>query len=104
MHQADPAIVIPIPQIDYRVILVLALWMGFFIRGARMDMRSPLLWGALSLGSWLVFTWLMMGGLLGGCVSQLLLIAALTGWEEFRERRKLAEAEREREQAKRSAS
>jgi hypothetical protein len=45
-----------------------------------------------------------MGGLLGGCISQLLLIAGLAGWEELLERRKSAEAEREREQAKHSVS
>jgi hypothetical protein len=75
-------------QIDYVQILVLALWMGFFVKGARMDLRSPLLWGSLSLGLWLLFTQVFGGGLLAGCFSQLLLIAGLTAREIHLERRK----------------
>jgi hypothetical protein len=75
-------------QIDYLQILVLALWMGFFVKGARMEMRSPVLWGALSLALWILSTQVLGGGLLAGCLSQLLLIAGLTGLEELRERQK----------------
>jgi hypothetical protein len=75
-------------HIDYLELFVLLLCMGFFVKGARMDMRSPVLWGALSLGMWLLFTQLLGFGLSGGLLSQLLLIAGLTAWEELRERRR----------------
>lgn len=74
-------------SIDYFEIFVLALCLGFFIRGARMDMRSPVVWGGLSLGSWLLVTRFVMGGISGGLLSQALLLAGLTGWEELKERR-----------------
>ncbi len=75
-------------QIDYVQIVVLLLCMSFFVKGARMDVRSPVLWGALSLGMWLVFTQVFGCGVFGGLVSQLLLMAGLAGWEEIRERRR----------------
>lgn len=77
-------------SIDYFEIFLIALCVGFFIRGARMDMRSPVLWGALSLGLWLFFTRFVMGGLSGGLLSQALLLAGLTVWEEVKERREQA--------------
>ena len=75
------------PQIDYLQVVVLLLCMSWFVKGARMDMRSPLVWGSLSLGMWLVFTQLLGFSIFGGIFSQLLLIAGLAGWEELRERR-----------------
>jgi len=78
----------------YLDVLAIAFCMGFFVNGARMDMRSPLLWGSLSLATWLVFTQLCMGGLGGGFLSQGLLYAGLTGWEMRRERIQITEARR----------
>jgi len=79
---------VPSIQIDYLQILVLLLCMGWFVKGARMDLRSPVLWGALSLGLWLLFAQILGYGLSGGVLSQLLLIGGLAGWEEYRERRR----------------
>lgn len=73
---------------DYVQILCLLLCMSWFVKGARMDMRSPVLWGGLSLGLWLISTQVLGYGIVGGLMSQLLLIGGLAGWEEYRERRK----------------
>jgi hypothetical protein len=73
--------------IDYTQIVVLLLCMSFFVKGARIDEKSPLLWGALSLGAWIVCTQLWVGGIAGGLLSQLGLLAGLAGWELLRERR-----------------
>ena len=86
--RADAGLVFPVIQIDYLQIFALFLWMGWFVKGARMDLRSPVLWGALSLGMWLLFSQVLGYGLTGGLLSQLLLIGGLAGWEEYRERRR----------------
>jgi len=75
-------------SIDYLQLVALLVCMGWFVKGARMDVRSPVLWGALSLGLWLLFTQVLGYGILGGLISQLLLVAGLAGWEEYRERRR----------------
>jgi hypothetical protein len=79
---------VPGIPIDYVQIFLVLLCMGWFVKGARMDLRSPVLWGALSLGMWLLFTQALGCSILGGLLSQLLLIAGLAGWEELRERRR----------------
>ena len=73
-------------SIDYSQIIALFLCMSFFVHGARMDARSPFVWGGLSLGSWLVVTQFVYGGLVGGVISQLLLFGGWTTWEFRRER------------------
>jgi hypothetical protein len=75
------------PHVDYSQLLVLVLSMGFFVKGARMDLRSPLLWGALSFGSWCIFTQLLVPGVVGALLSQLAVLAGLTVQETLRERR-----------------
>ena len=78
----------PVISINYFELFALLVCVGWFVKGARMDMRSPLLWGGLSLGVWLLFAHVLGYGLNGGILSQILLFAGLAGWEEYRERRK----------------
>lgn len=73
-------------SIDYSQVIALLACMSFFVHGARLDGRSPFVWGGLSLGAWLVVTHFVLGGLVGGVVSQLLLFGALTAFEFRRER------------------
>lgn len=77
----------PVPNVDYTQIAVLLMCLGFFVKGAQMDGKPPLLWGALSLGAWIVCTQLLVGGIAGGLLSQLGLLAGMAGWELLRERR-----------------
>ncbi len=75
-----------VPSIDYVSIVLLLACMGFFTKGARMEGRSPLLWGAMSLGMWIGFTQFCMGGAIGGLLSQALLFVGLTGFGMLGER------------------
>jgi hypothetical protein len=77
----------PVPQIDYGYILVLCVCVSFFVKGAHMEGRSGLVWGGSSLGSWILFTQFLIGGLTGGIVSQLVLFVGLTAHRFLRERR-----------------
>lgn len=78
---------IQVPEISYSHLLALFACIAFFVTGARMDGRSPVVWGGLSLGVWLVFTQLCWSGIGGGIVSQFLLFAALGCYGIFKERR-----------------
>jgi hypothetical protein len=78
---------VPLLQINLLEVVLLLLSIGFFVRSARREMRSPWHWGALSLAMWLLFTRLLDTGLVGGLLSQLLLLMGLNGWEMLRERR-----------------
>jgi hypothetical protein len=69
-----------VPQIDYVSVLVLGCCMAFFVKGARLEGRSALLWGGMSLGAWLLATSVASGGLLAGVASQVLLFLALTAF------------------------
>jgi hypothetical protein len=77
---------VPLLNVDLLGILLLILSAGFFVRSARREMRSPLLWGGLSVALWLLFANLIDAGLSGGLLSQLLLLVGLNGWEMLRER------------------
>lgn len=90
------AAVWPVPRIEYGSLLLLIACVSSFARAARMDGRSPLVWGGLSLGSWIVFTQHLVEGLEGACLSQLALFAGLTAAAIARDRRS---ARRIREQA-----
>ena len=74
-----------VPTIDYTDLFVLFACVAFFAGGARMEQRSPLVWGGLSLGAWIVFTQVLFGGLAWGLASQGLLFAGLTGMAVLRE-------------------
>jgi hypothetical protein len=75
-----------VPSIDYTELFVLIACIAFFAGGARMEQRSPLVWGGLSLGVWIVFTQVLFDGLAWGLASQGLLFAGLTGVAVLRER------------------
>ena len=75
-----------VPQIDYGSILALGCCMAFFVKGARLEGRSALLWGGMSCGAWLLATFVAGGGWLAGVASQVLLFLALTGHAYWRER------------------
>jgi len=68
-------------------LVLLVLCVGFIARSARREHRSPLLWGALSLALWLLLANDLGGGLSGGLLSQLLVLAGVTGWEMYLARR-----------------
>jgi hypothetical protein len=72
-----------IPSIDYGWILGCVLCAAFFVKGARLEERSPLVWGGASVAAWLFATWVLGGGMVSGVVSQILLFAGLT-WIEAR--------------------
>jgi hypothetical protein len=74
----------PVLSIDYATVVACLLCVTFFVRGARLDERSPFLWGALSLGAW-VCAWLLSGGLPAGLGSQIALFVGLTLWNTRRE-------------------
>jgi hypothetical protein len=74
------------PQIDYVSILVLGFCVAFFVKGARLEGRSALMWGGMSLGAWLLAMFVAGGGRLAGVASQALLFLALTGHAYWRER------------------
>ena len=67
-------------------LVVLLFCVRFFMLGARMEHRSPWVWGGASLGSWILVTQYFVGGLYGGLLSQALVFAGLTGWAFLRER------------------
>lgn len=73
----------PIPSIDYGWILGCVLCAAFFVKGARLGERSPLVWGGASVAAWLIATWVLGGGMGSGVASQVLLFAGLT-WLEAR--------------------
>lgn len=75
----------PIPSIDYGWILGCLLCAAFFVKGARLEERSPLAWGGASVALWLLATWALGGGMGSGVVSQVLLFGLLT-WIESRRR------------------
>ena len=75
-----------VPRIDYLSILLLIACVGFFVKGAQLDGRSPLTWGGLSLGLWILFTQVLVGGIIGGLLSQALLFLGLTGRQIVRDR------------------
>jgi hypothetical protein len=79
-----------IPQISYLSIGVLIMSVVFFVRAARMDQRSELVWGMLSFGSWMVFTNFVFPGIVGGVVSQVLLFFGIAVYDHAREQRQLA--------------
>lgn len=68
----------PIPAIHYVDLLVCVICASFFVKGARLDDRSPLVWGGLSLAAWLCATWLLGGGRMLGILSQVLLFVGIT--------------------------
>lgn len=68
----------PIPSIDYAWILACVVCAAFFVKGAQLEGRSPLVWGGASVAAWLFATWVLGGGLLAGLVSQGVLFAGLT--------------------------
>ena len=78
---------IPIPNINYVSILVIIGCMTFFAVGARMEGRSPFVWGALSFGVWLAYTFWFETGIGGGLVSQALLFVALGCYGVIKDRR-----------------
>lgn len=51
---------------------------SFFVRGARLEQRSPFLWGLMSVGCWIIGQALLGGWLLGGLLGQAALFAGLT--------------------------
>src|SRR5688572_9073534 len=75
----------PIASIDYGWILGCIVCAAFFVKGARLEGRSPLAWGGASVAAWLFATWVLGGGLLSGLAAQLVLFAGLT-WLEARRR------------------
>jgi len=77
---------VPLLQVSLLEVVVLALCVVWFVRSARADKRSPLLWGALSLSTWILSTRLFGFGMFGALFSQILLLAGHTGWEMWRER------------------
>ena len=78
---------IDVPRIDYLQVLVFLACVNFFARGARMEGRSALIWGGLSTGLWIVFTQFLIGGIVGGLLSQVFLFAGLTGFALLRDAR-----------------
>ena len=58
-------------------ILAVVACASFFVKGAQMEGRSPLVWGGLSLGLWLTFTSYIIAGLIGGLLSQVVLFIGL---------------------------
>jgi hypothetical protein len=76
-----------VPSISYFYILVVITCVSFFTLGARMDGRSPIVWGALSFGAWLCTTQWLMPSLMGGILSQVILFVCLGVWGVIRDRR-----------------
>jgi hypothetical protein len=77
---------VPLLEVNLLEVVLLALCVSWFMRSARADKRSPLLWGALSLSTWLLTRLLFGFGMFGALFSQILLLAGHTGWEMWRER------------------
>jgi hypothetical protein len=77
----------PVPRIDYGALLLVIASVSLFAKAARMDGRSPVVWGGMSLGLWIVFTQFLVAGLAGGFLSQLALFAGLTAAAIARDRR-----------------
>ena len=65
-------------SINYVGLLACAICASFFVKGARLDDKSPLVWGGLSIAAWLIATWLIGGGLILGILSQVLLFVGIT--------------------------
>ena len=76
---------IDVPRIDYLHVLAFLACVNFFARGAQMEGRSALIWGGLSTGLWIVFTQFLIGGIVGGLLSQVILFAGLTGFALLRD-------------------
>lgn len=79
-----------IPHFNYLSIGALIMSVVFFVRAARMDQRSELVWGLSSFGSWIVFTRFVFPGIVGGVVSQALLFFGIAVFDYLREQRQLA--------------
>ncbi len=76
----------PVPHLDYSWLLVLIASVVVFGKAAQMEGRSPLVWGGLSLGLWLASTQFLVGGIVGGVLSQVLLFAGLAALAMARNR------------------
>ena len=74
--------------IPYKAIALLIVGVLFFARGAKMDGKSPLLWGALSLLAWIVTFFVLGGGLGMVALGQLALYVGLFAWGIYSERRR----------------
>jgi hypothetical protein len=74
-----------IPSIDYGWILGCVLCAAFFVKGARLEERSPLVWGGASVAGWLLATWVLGGGMVSGVASQVVLFAGLAWFEARRQ-------------------
>jgi hypothetical protein len=79
-----------IPHFNYISLCVLIASVTFFVRAARFDQRSELVWGLSSFGSWMVFTTFVSPGIWGGIASQVLLFIGITVFDYAREQRQHA--------------
>jgi hypothetical protein len=86
--------VFPVPEVSYFYILVVVVCMILFAGGARMEGKSPLVWGGLSFGSWLLFTHWCMSGVAGGLISQAILFVWLGCYGILRDRRRQGRRDR----------
>jgi len=86
----------PVPRIDYGMLLVLFASVSLFAKAAQMDGRSPLVWGGLSLGSWIAVTQFAIGGLAGALISQVALFVGLTAAAIVRDRKERQGSEQAR--------
>ena len=74
--------------IPYKAIALLIVGVLFFARGAKMDGKSPLLWGSLSLLAWIVTYFVLGGGIGIWALGQLALFAGLFAWNLRAERKR----------------
>lgn len=71
------------PGFGFVIMLGMAV---FFYKVAEIENLPALLWGGISLGTWLVTSMILHWGTIGCFLGQALIFAAMIGWNFLRDR------------------